>query len=194
MTLPSRIAGCFARIVEDLCRTVAARGGARGPVPRLPGPLVILIWTRLRHLAGRFARLAADAGAPARPAASPRTRRASAHPPTAPDAPDAERLPRLPRGHAWLIRLVPEAAGYASQLRHLLADPEMAALLAATPRLAQILRPLCHALGLGAALPKAPDISEIVSGSGASVQAAGPRRGEGSALALLSSGALLSPG
>jgi len=59
-----------------------------------------------------------------------------------------EASPRLPRGFAWLIRLAPETACGAEQLRYFLADPEVAALLAAAPRMAQALRPLCRMLGV----------------------------------------------
>jgi len=56
---------------------------------------------------------------------------------------------RLPRGYYWLIRLLPyEAAGYGSQLQALLAEPEMAALLAAAPQAGRILRPLCRLLAI----------------------------------------------
>jgi hypothetical protein len=47
-----------------------------------------------------------------------------------------------------MIGLVPEAAASGSQLQHLLADPEMAALAAAGPQLGRLLRPLCRALGV----------------------------------------------
>jgi len=56
---------------------------------------------------------------------------------------------RLPRGQAWLIRLLPgEAASYGCQLQALLADPQMAALLAAAPEAGRILRPLCRLLAI----------------------------------------------
>jgi hypothetical protein len=43
---------------------------------------------------------------------------------------------------------VPEAAAAGSQLRHLLADPEMAALIEAAPQMGRLLRPLCRSLGV----------------------------------------------
>src|SRR3984957_2897237 len=46
----------------------------------------------------------------------------------------------LPQGFAWLIKMVPETTASASQLQILLADPDMAALIAAAP--AQMRRPL----------------------------------------------------
>ncbi len=57
-------------------------------------------------------------------------------------------FPRLPYKFAWLVRLVPEAASYGSQLRHLLSEPEMAALLAASPQARRLLSPLCHMLAV----------------------------------------------
>jgi hypothetical protein len=49
--------------------------------------------------------------------------------------------------------LVPyEAAGFAENLRRVLAEPEMVALLSATPRMGALLRPLCLMLGIEAAL------------------------------------------
>ena len=55
---------------------------------------------------------------------------------------------RLPTGKAWLIKALGwEAVGFGSQLRTLLAEPEMAALLAALPRAQRVLRPLGRMLG-----------------------------------------------
>ena len=56
---------------------------------------------------------------------------------------------RLPAGKAWLIKALGwEAVAFGSQLRTLLAEPEMAALLAAVPRAARVLRPLGRMLGV----------------------------------------------
>ena len=61
----------------------------------------------------------------------------------------APRAPALPRRFGWLVVAGKhEAAGYASQLEHLLAEPEMAALLDAAPQARRILRPLCRALAI----------------------------------------------
>jgi hypothetical protein len=123
----------FAAILDALCRAVAARGG-RG---WMATPLVLLIWGRLRRMATRFAGLAARPRPAAPPAAVTRKR------PSRPPGP-----PRLSRVFGLLPCLLPEAASAASQLQHLLADPEMAALLAATPQLGRVLHPLCRMLGL----------------------------------------------
>jgi len=59
----------------------------------------------------------------------------------------------LPRRFGWLLPLVPcEAANRASQLRHLLGEPEMQALLGASPQARRVLAPLCRMLGIEAAL------------------------------------------
>jgi len=58
------------------------------------------------------------------------------------------RPPRLPGNVGWLTGLSPAAAAGASQLRHLLTDPEVLALLRASPALVQLLRPLCRMLGV----------------------------------------------
>ncbi len=136
----------FAAIIAALCDRVAAEGHRRG----IAGPLVILIWTRLRRLA---ARLAAALDGPQRPA---RAR----HPATARQPAPARPRP-LPRRLGWLGTLIPGAAATAGQLRDLLADPEILALAASIPAAGRALRPLCHALGLrpppALRRPKIPD-------------------------------------
>ncbi len=122
----------FARVIDLLCRAIAAHSAG---APRVR-PLLLLVWSRLRRMAVRFARLAARVQAGAPPATRPRPARSG--PPPKP----------LPRGFAWLVRLVPATAASAAQLQHLLADPEMAALIAAAPQAGRILRPLCRMLGI----------------------------------------------
>lgn len=103
--------------------------------------LLMLVFTRLRRAAARFASLAARAGAST--PASPRLR------PTRPPPPRPARpRQRLPERFAWLVRLVPEAACFGSQLQHLLADPELVALLETAPQAGRILRPLCRLLAV----------------------------------------------
>jgi hypothetical protein len=129
-------------IVAGLQKAAAARAGRDHAV----APLVTLLWTRLARLTARFDALVARlaAGHPAAPARQ-RARSASVVP--ARKAPAA--ILRLPRGQAWLIRLLPgEAASYGCQLQALLADPQMAALLAAAPEAGRILRPLCRLLAI----------------------------------------------
>ena len=58
---------------------------------------------------------------------------------------------RLPQGKGWLVReLGWEAAGYGSQLAHLLTDPAMQVALDAVPAVGRILRPICRMLGVTA--------------------------------------------
>jgi hypothetical protein len=55
----------------------------------------------------------------------------------------------IPTTPAWLIKILHhEAATYASQLSHLLAEPGVAELLDAAPTAKRLLRPLCRMLGL----------------------------------------------
>jgi len=54
-----------------------------------------------------------------------------------------------PGQFAWLVRKAGyQAAGYGCQLEHILGQPEMVALLKATPQAARILRPVCRMLGI----------------------------------------------
>jgi hypothetical protein len=151
---PLTAAGRFARIIEGLCRTVAVRGAGRVTT----GPLVILIWTRLRRMGARFAALAARVYAGALPSpARPRCLAlftsvipAKPVPASEPGAKHQRTSPslRLPTSFAWLVRFAPEVTGYRSQLYHLLSDPEFATLLSAAPQMGRVLRPLCRMLGI----------------------------------------------
>ena len=135
----------FATILGDLRQGVVARG----PVI---GAIVWLIWTRLSRTAYRFAKLAARIQSGTLPTRSRASRAGRTSTSRASDRP-AERpverpVERLPRGRGWLFRLVPVAPCFGSQLNYLLCDPEMQALLAATPQMGRLLRPLCHSLGI----------------------------------------------
>ena len=135
----------FATIMGDLRQGVVARG----PVI---GAIVWLIWTRLSRTAYRFAKLAARIQSGTLPTRSRASRAGRTSTTRASDRP-AERpverpVERLPRGRGWLFRLVPVAPCFGSQLNYLLSDPEMQALLAATPQMGRLLRPLCHSLGI----------------------------------------------
>jgi hypothetical protein len=125
----------FVLIIEALCHAVARRIGIAS-LGGLAGPLIILIAARLRRMAARFTRLATSTQAGLE-APRPARLRQRAWAPLYP-----------PRRFAWLLRVVPETAPIAAQLRHLLTEPEMTALLAATPKLRQTLRPLCQMLGI----------------------------------------------
>lgn len=72
---------------------------------------------------------------------------------------------RLPLRFGWLMGVMPyEAAGYASQLRTVLAEPEMAALVAALPQARRILGPLCRMLGVAMAPVRPPGVARAADG------------------------------
>ena len=138
---PPAPADRLASVIDLLCRVVAAQIAGR----RLAGPLIILICSRLRRIGTRCAAIAT------RLRTGRLRRRAAPRPRPAPPAARPQRPHRpgpLPQGFAWLLRLVPETAGGASQLRHLLAQPDMEALIAAAPQAGRPLRSLCRMLGV----------------------------------------------
>jgi hypothetical protein len=144
----------LARIIDGLCAAIAARGIGG----LLTAPLIFLLWGRLKRAALRARRLAAKLAA-GKPLAAPRRRNPE------PSRPGRPPPPRLPRGYAWVIRLVPAAAPAASQLRALLTDPEMAALVQAPP-MRRLLRPLCQMLGVEPPqVPKPASAPEVASRS-----------------------------
>ena len=58
-----------------------------------------------------------------------------------------------PARFGWLVRAASyQAAGYGAQLRHILEQPEMVALLKAAPQAARILRPVCRMLAIETAI------------------------------------------
>jgi len=134
----------LAMILAGLAAVVAQRFLRE---PKLVG-LTVPLWTWLRRSAQRFERAVAR----------PRVVRPVV-------AKDADSVPvvragtarvrvRLPAGKAWLVRTLGwEAAGYGSQLAHLLGEAEMQTLLAEVPAVGRILRPLCRMLGVEALEP-----------------------------------------
>ena len=132
----------LAVVIRALMVAVADWGGRRF----LSGPLTVLIWGRLSRICLRMERLAArfEAGQVCRP--GPRlVARASVV-----SKAFAVRPPRLwPTCFGWAVRLMAwQAAGYGSQLRAVLGEPQMVALLIAAPQAARILRPVCRMLGI----------------------------------------------
>ena len=109
------------------------------------GPLSDVLWIYIGRTARRFAALHARFVAGKLTAPRPRASRPAAEraAPTAPTASEAPRRPRVPSGPV----LVQFYAGYLSDwLLDLLADPEMQALLAASPQAGRLLRPLWRRL------------------------------------------------
>lgn len=133
----------FALVIDGLCRAVAARIFARV----MTGALIALIWSRLRRIDGLVQALATRfrAGTLRARVGSPRAAMVR--------GPATRPCLSVPNEFGWLLKLVPyEAAGFASQLRIVLAEPEMVALLAASPQVGRILRPLCRMLGVAASV------------------------------------------
>ena len=98
---------------------------------------IVPLWTYLRHLAPRVERALTHPPRPRRP----RERRPR------PEESTPRPTWRLPTSPAWLVRVLgSEAACYASQLRHLLAEPEAQALLATSPAARRRLVPLLRIL------------------------------------------------
>ena len=121
----------------------------------MPYPTIQAINLKIMNIAMMVQRLA-DALA----AGTLKTRRSPTPAPGVkrkPATPPAEGAVRLPRNFAWLLPLVPmQAANLGCQLAFLFTDPEMAALLAASPRIVKALRPLCWMLGTRLPPPYSP--------------------------------------
>ena len=68
-----------------------------------------------------------------------------------------------PGRFGWLVRAASwQAAGYGSQLRHILVQPEMVELLKAAPQAARILRPVCRMLAIEASVLR-PGVVAVVA-------------------------------
>jgi hypothetical protein len=126
-------------MVQLLLGLIARHGHMR----RVPAPLVVMVWQRVRAIATQVADLMArmQAGTlrryPHRRRPGPRV--APRRPPTASP---------LPQGHAWLVALIQETAVGAAHLQQVLAHPDLPAHLQAAPQLRRALRPLCRMLGV----------------------------------------------
>jgi hypothetical protein len=135
MSAVATLSGRFTLIVMGL-RAVLAAHMVRADQTR---PLLLLMWGRLGQLDRRMAILmqrfaAGRSVAPRlRPPAQTRAKR------------QVTRL-RLPAKPGWLIIQAIQVAPYAEQVRRLLEQPEMLALLDAAPQLKRQLRPILRAL------------------------------------------------
>jgi hypothetical protein len=158
LSLPLSAPARFALIMDGLKQAVAAKSS---DYP-WTGPMVLYVWNRLHRINAVFQALAAliVAGTlPPERVCRPRTVRTQTTMPTRPN-------PAPPRLFAyrfgWLCGAVPSlarrfgAAQFGSQLQHLLGDPEMMALIAASPRMRRTLRPLLWMLGIEASLIRPP--------------------------------------
>lgn len=128
------LADRFARFIERLCAVI----GVYGAVFPWARPLVAAAQDRVRRLGERFAHLAARASAGRLRA----RRQGAAHRPDI----TRRRPPTLAPTTPWLMQAVAAAVHCAEPLNRLLADPEMAQLVAAAPQAGRILRPLCRML------------------------------------------------
>ena len=148
--LAARLCGRLNRMMQDFAALVAhviafgadapSRPPRRKPAPRpaaaapapAPDPFEDPSLDRAYWIAAAAAAVRADAAAAARP-----------EPPAR-----APRPPRLPGNFGWLLGMSSATAAAGSQLAYLLTDPDMLALLRASPHLVQMLRPLCRMLGV----------------------------------------------
>ncbi len=152
---PLSLTGRFSQVIDALHALVAAQ--YRGPV--LSVAMIVLICGHLRRIERRVLALMADIRAGTLRVGHGRGGRSGPRE-TATAAPTG---PKLPQGYAWLVRAVPnKAAALGGWLRVLLEDPEMVALLAATPRLGRMLHPLCRMLAVETSLvTPAPAIAVV---------------------------------
>jgi hypothetical protein len=141
---------CFTLILDGLMNAIAAK---IGDYP-FTGEMVTFLWKRVNTVKNRFLALAAliQAGKiPRERVAKPRARK----PPERAKPQGINWRKWLPMSRfAWLCRLMPSlanrfgAAQFGGGLRHLLGQPEMRAILAATPKVGRVLAPLCFMLGI----------------------------------------------
>ena len=134
----------FRLIMGMMWELVAVRCAKLRPENPVP---YFLAWTRLQRWAVEFEALVARFRAGR---LRPRAPRAASCPSSVsrPRPRPPLRGPSLPRDFGWLLRLVPGTVAHVGQVRHMLADPEMVALLAASPRAVRMLRQLCRMLDI----------------------------------------------
>ncbi len=143
----------FALTTSALCQAVAACLG-RG---LMQAGMIVLVWTRVRRAEVAFLALLERVRLGRYRGGWKRLVPACANPAMgAPATPGAPCVPlempgrgTLPVGFGWLMRVMPyEAACFAGQLRTLLAEPDMQALLEDVARARRILGPVCRMLGV----------------------------------------------
>ena len=138
--LPPSTQDRFAAIVRALCAALFIRHAA-GPTS-LPHPLFVALHNFISLRSRRFQSLVARVRA-----GTLRTRLSRPRPPSA--ARQRPPTPYLSRRRGWLLILMqPAAAAAHGHLSHLLAQPDMAELIARAPTLGRILRPLAHMLAM----------------------------------------------
>jgi hypothetical protein len=166
ITQPSPLLIRLSGIIDELLQTVGFRWrGNRtirgfGPVEPIPVAIINIVALRLRRARRLITALMVRFQAGKLRTTTPRTA------PAKPRTPSARKPtpPQGPRKFGWLIPLMQHEAGpYANYLRALLAEPEMQALLAATPQAARILAPACRMLGIEkeALIPAPPSLAPV---------------------------------
>ena len=126
----------------------ALRGAVGGWTVRglLSDVLALLLYRRLGEVYQKMERLVVRFQAGRLWQRAPQTRAGAHH-----AAKTGARI--WPGRFAWLVRKAGyQAAGYGCQLEHILGQPEMVALLKASPQAARILRPVCRMLGIQTSL------------------------------------------
>jgi hypothetical protein len=141
----------------------ALRGavGGWGGLGLLSQALVMLLFRRLGDIGGKMERLVARFQAGRLWRAAPRA--AGVGRGVADGARCAGAALRWPGRFGWLVRLAAyRAAVYGAQLREILGEPEMVALLIAAPQAVRILRPLCRMLAVETSLLR-PRLEGVVA-------------------------------
>jgi hypothetical protein len=146
-----RLPALFNSLMDGLFTAVRAAAGL-GIVDMFPleTPLIKLLWRRLRRMSRQFHSILAryhagtlppPGSTPSRPA---RPRPAAAAPPPS-DWPTPQQQAAR---YGALLRLTYAATLRYFELKEMLADPDMPALVAEAPQLGRVLRPMCRLLAL----------------------------------------------
>jgi hypothetical protein len=115
--------------------------------------LVLLVYRRLGVISGKMERLSQRFQAGRLWRIVDRVVATAAVAAEAGGAKRAARVVAWPRRFGWLVRCASyHAAGYGCQLREILGQPEMVALLLAAPQAGRILRPMCRMLAVETSL------------------------------------------
>ena len=142
LTLHSRLAQRHHPNIAELCDRIAHFSSLHRPLTTF----LVFAWTYLNRMIQRLDRLATrwEQGR----LAPPRIRPGRVTTPPVIHPADAWKLRRAPRGHLWLIRLVQPLVQHTTKMEMLIHDPDLAALCAAAPQAARLLRPLCRMYGI----------------------------------------------
>jgi hypothetical protein len=151
-------------VIRALRAAVATWGGRR----LLSTALVLLVYRRLGEISRRMEGLASRFQAGRLWRLGPRPASGAG---VAGDPVRRVRGERIwPRTFAWLVRAAGwEAAGFGSQLRVILQQPEMVALLQAAPQARRVLTPLCRMLAVETGLLRPGVVADAGDAAGSAV-------------------------